>query len=183
MFRRIAISYFLIFTTISCHYKTEKVTDNKVDSISAICSDKIGNLNLTASEETIVEKYEVDKEKIADCQNPSIELNDLGLLSSNNECYFITVVLLNNTTDSIFLSNNTFLYYSENNKSWSALPYPENFVKEDLGTFIAPNTKQCNKFFFPINDKNPQGKYKLQLSFYARPGKTLYYISKIFIIK
>lgn len=86
-------------------------------------------------------------------------------------------------SDTIFYSNNTFLYYDKETGSWSFLPYPENFVREDLGIVIAPRIKQHHTFFSPIRDKILQGKYKLQLSFYTNSGKVHYYVSKVFVVK
>lgn len=154
------------------------------DSVPVIClSNKIGKFESIESEKTIVEKCEVREDKVVNTQDSCIDIRRLQLNFLSEESCFIIVEIFNNTNDTIFHSNDTFLYYDEETNSWSFLPYPENFVREDLGIFIAPRTKQHNTFFFPVKDKIVQGKYKLQLSFYTNSGKMHYYVSKVFIIK
>lgn len=182
MVNRTIFFCFLIFTIVSCHYKVVKNDNNVNDNITAIHSNKKNIFYLTASDKTIIEKYNTNKKEIIN-SIALIELNDLHLQFSSNKFCLIKTELVNNTNDSIFLSNDMFLYYNEESNLWRSLSYPENFVKEDLGTFIPSNTKQYHAFFFPINEKKIQGKYKLQLSFYTTSGKTHYYISKIFTIK
>lgn len=167
---------------ISCHYKVEKVIDaEEKDNVPDASFDTINVFKLIEAEGTIVEK--IDRDDIVSCKALCIDVKCLQLnLLGEGRC-FVAAEIFNNTNDTIYRSNDTFLYYDEENKHWSVLPYPVNFVREDLGKLVPPNTKQYDKFFFPIRDKIMQGKYKLQLSFYTKEGKFHYYVSKIFVIK
>lgn len=118
------------------------------DSVPVIClSNKIGKFESIESEKTIVEKCEVREDKVVNTQDSCIDVGRLQLNFLSEESCFIIGEIFNNTNDTIFHSNDTFLYYDEETNSWSFLPYPENFVREDLGIFIAPRTKQHNTFF------------------------------------
>lgn len=183
MFRHAIIFYFLFFTFTSCRYNVKEAMDcKKSDTISITNSNKISNFKLISSEKPLVNKYKAGENESINYLKSDLNINNLRLEFSNGY-YFITAEISNNTNDTIFQSNDTFLYHNEETNSWCSLPYPENFVKEDLGTFITPNTKQHNKFFFPIHNHKLQGKYKLQLSFYTNLGTIHYNISQIFIIR
>lgn len=183
MFRHAIKFYFLFFTFTSCRYNAKEAIDcKKSDTISITHSNKINNFKLISSEKKLVNEYKAGENESINYLKSDLNINNLRLEFSNGY-YFITAEISNNTNDTIFQSNDTFLYHSKETNSWRSLPYPENFVKEDLGTFIAPNTKQYNKFFFPIHNHKLQGKYKLQLSFYTNLGTIHYNISQIFIIR
>lgn len=88
MVNRIIFFCFLIFTIVGCHCKVEKNDNNVNDNITAIHSNKKNIFYLTASDKTIVEKYNTNKKEIINSV-ALIELNDLRLHFSSNKFCFI----------------------------------------------------------------------------------------------
>lgn len=182
--KRIIIYCLISFTFISCHNKVKGTGMAEKDSLPVAClSNTISRFELIEPEKTVVEKSSMREDKVVSTRDSCIDVDCLQLDFLSKERCFIKMEIFNNTNDTIFYSNNTFLYYDKETGSWSFLPYPENFVREDLGIVIAPRIKQHHTFFFPIRDKILQGKYKLQLSFYTNSGKVHYYVSKVFVVK
>lgn len=184
MIKRIIIYCLISFTFISCHNKVKGTGMAEKDSLPVAClSNTISRFELIEPEKTVVEKCSMREDKVVSTRDSCIDVDCLQLDLLSKERCFIKVEIFNNTNDTIFYSNNTFLYYDKDTGSWPFLPFPENFAREDLGIVIAPHIKQHHTFFLPIRDKILQGKYKLQLSFYTNSEKVHYYVSKVFIVK
>lgn len=184
MFRTVIILCTL-FSLAGCH---EQVKVHKTmatgDGTSAMdSSGRYSDVRLTEDEETTVEMCIQENGNTVSVKKPCIDVCNLALDVPEAESFYVSADMYNNTGDTICFSNNSFMYYDEANSSWTALPYPDNFTKEDIGIYIAPHTRQSNKFFFPVRKDNMQGKYKIQLAFYSRNGKYLYYATKTFGVK
>lgn len=146
--KRIIIYCLISFTFISCHNKVKGTGMAEKDSLPVAClSNTISRFELIEPEKTVVEKSSMREDKVVSTRDSCIDVDCLQLDFLSKERCFIKMEIFNNTNDTIFNSNNTFLYYDKETGSWSFLPYPENFVREDLGIVIAPRIKQHHTFF------------------------------------
>lgn len=182
MFKTIILFCFLS-SLASCQkrVKIHNTTANVHDTSAVDSSDEYSGIRLTEDEETIIEMYDTEKTKTVSVNNSHIDICHLSLDVSETKMFFISTEIYNNTSDTICFSNNSFMFYDKENHVWRALPYPENFVKEDIGIFIAPHTRQSKRFLLPVRNDSCRGNYKIQLAFYS--GKHLYYATKSFTIK
>lgn len=177
---RIVYYILSIVVLISCQSNTQKnVFIEQKDSISL--DNKIENIKLVETEGVIVESYNSKNDKHSHIAKKCVDIYNCKLQYIKDiRSYFLSVEILNNTNDTIFLSNDMFFY--KENSDWKYLHYPENFSKDDIGLFIIPYEHQCRNFFFPLNENHIQGGYKLQLSFYTN-SENMYYVAKIFALK
>ncbi len=165
---------------ISCQSNTQKdVFIERKDSISL--HNEIENIKLVESEGTVAESYKSKNNEHSHIAKKCVDIYNCRLqYIKDTKSYFLSVDILNNTNDTIFLSNDMF-FYKENN-DWKYLRYQENFSKDDIGIFIGSYEHQCHSFFFPLNENHIRGNYKLQLSFYTNTGN-MYYVAEIFAIE
>lgn len=176
------VYYILSIILVSCQSNTTTQKDVYIEQNDSFSSyDEIENFKLVESEGVIVESY-----KSKNNENPYVAKKCVDIYNcklqyiKDTKSYFLSVEILNNTNDTIFLSNDVF-FLKENN-DWENLRYPENFSKNDIGTFIIPHEHQRHSFFFPLNENHIRGDYKLQLSFYTKTDN-MYYVAKTFTIE
>lgn len=176
----------VLLMLISCHNKTNNSRndinleyENSTDYLNSHKMDISHFINSSEPGETIVEEKQMQGKELVGKRNEKITVH-LLLQDSCSKDGFLKTEITNNTNDTIVYMNNNFSYYKESDDSWLPLVYPSNYVKNDIGYFIAPQRSIQIKFFLPPQKEYPQGKYKLQLLFYSAAKDTYYYIDKLF---
>lgn len=154
----------------------KEMSEKNSDNAMSVFSDSLLPLGTIVKERQIKDKLSIETET-TDIQVYLLP-NDSG---TNNS--FLMAEIVNHTPNTISLINDVFLMYNEQNNSWRALRYPEDYSRPDIKQLISPGKSQLFRFYFPLPSNYHRGKYRLQLTFSNFSYNSYYYIYKDFLIK